>query len=65
MTGIFVKTFFEFCAIILLLYGFAHEKELIRFEQKLWRKIRKACWKLKIKSARALYNFLCRFEKSK
>ena len=64
MTGIFVKTFFEFLAVVLLIYGFVHEKDLIRFEQKLGRQIRRAYRKAKIKVARALYNFLCKFDKS-
>ena len=35
---IVAKTIFEFTAVILLIYGFIHEKEVIRFEK--WLKIK-------------------------
>ena len=62
MTAIFLKTFFEFLAIVLLIYGFVHEKDVIRFEQKLWKAICIHARRAKIKIAKALYNFLCRLE---
>lgn len=65
MTAIFVKTFFEFLAIALLLYGFVHEKDVIRFEQKLWKAICKAYRRAKVRVAKALYNFLCRLEEKR
>ena len=35
---IVAKTIFEFAAVVLLIYGFIHEKEVIRFEK--WLKIK-------------------------
>ncbi len=35
-----LRSFFEFSAIILLIVGFWHEKEVIAFEEKLFRAIR-------------------------
>lgn len=63
MTAIFVKTFLEFSVIILLLYGFVHEKDVIRFEQRLWKAICKYAHRAKIKVCKVLYNLICKFEK--
>ncbi len=35
MLAIFVKSAIEFALVILLLYGFAHERQMIEFEQLL------------------------------
>ena len=39
MTITIIKTLIEFAAVILLIYGFMHEKELIEFEQLLFKAI--------------------------
>lgn len=38
MLSIVAKTIFELAVVLLLIYGFIHEKEIIRFE--LWLKIK-------------------------
>lgn len=63
MTAIFIKTFLEFSIIVLLLYGFVHEKDVIRFEQRLWKVVRRYAHRAKIGICRALYNLICKFEK--
>ena len=63
MTAIFIKTFLEFGIIVLLLYGFVHEKDVIRFEQRLWKAFRRYAHRAKIGICRVLYNLICKFEK--
>ena len=55
MTTIFIKTFLEFSIIVLLLYGFVHEKDVIRFEQRLWKVVRRYAHRAKIGICRVLY----------
>lgn len=36
-TALVLKSFFELTLICLLIFGFIHEKQVIAFEQKVWR----------------------------
>ena len=35
--GLIIKSLIEVTAVVLLIYGYIHEQDVIEFEQKLWK----------------------------
>lgn len=49
-------TLVEFLAAAALIYGFAHEEQVARFEQKMIRKAKRAIYNLIVKLEAAIHN---------
>ena len=65
MFSIMIKSLFEFGMIVLLIYGYAHERELIAFEQRLCERIKRPALKGMYKTVRETEEYVIVKERRK